>query len=223
MTDGTTATDLGPVEDADMNAIRQVFEKAMNSIMSATHLAKIVADLETRVETLAKSTEDLRRQNAWLDESLTRIRGERDDALSREHQAKNELQTVQVRLDIVMKDNEHLVASNTSLHSQLAQVRAERDEYGLKHIQASEDLDKAHKALSTINDAVKAMLPQPQEHNDPVDLPAFLGKAHTEPMPEPYHKSEVRDDPEPADRDTINCDFDKPYRWDSTLSRYVNT
>lgn len=227
MTDGTTATQVSPVEDADMNAIRQVFEKAMNSIVSASQLAKVVADLEHRVNDLVKSTEDMRRQNAWLDESLTKVRQERDEANRHINELTTNLLGTERERDTLLHRNDTMAQRIVELEDSLAQVRKERDDYGMKHMEASEALDKAHKAMATIKDALGAIATVQEAKPEMVSLKDsdWVGREPANDFYKDQPKPPVDPDPVPVTKPepVEDCDFTKPYRWDAAVGRYVNT
>ena len=157
MTDGTTATTvLAPISPAegevDMSVIKQVFDRGLNAIVDASHLRQELNDLRLLVADLKADIERVRDQNKWLDESLQRVRQERDAAQKAEAEANTEVTRLRaVNEDLVYRNG---LQSNmiADLNHQNTLLLKERDDYGLQVMDLEERLkatqDKLDKVLS---------------------------------------------------------------------------
>jgi chromosome segregation ATPase len=154
MTDGNMAANVSPVstEDADMSKVREVFDRAINALVNASTLARQVDELATKLSTLQNQVEHYVRQNSWLEESLTRVRAERDESIRKLNQITTEVDYERAKVETLGVAKS--VADNTiaQLTDELERTRKERDEH---HFNSLELQDKLQ-AFSVKMDEIKA-------------------------------------------------------------------
>lgn len=183
-----TVAPMAPVQEHEMNQVRNVFERMADAVVQSTLLATEVRDLRQQVESLARDTEALRKRNTELDEILADVRRQRDEARSELDETKSRL-----------FDAEHL---NTSLNNQnfihtneiealkqtISTLRKERDDAEYRSLEAREALDKANAKLAKfkaifeedrptaeVSSFPEASRDVPYEapHSEPIALPAW--------------------------------------------------
>lgn len=159
-------TNPTPVSEDDMNMVRKVFTDMADHVIGYTTLSKSFHELEAKVNDLAKEVDHLRSTNAWLDEQLTRIRGERDAAQEALRQRQSELNMAQSDASFHKSRAEAADATIASLQEQVASLRKERDDYGVAQMQAEDALKEANAKLAKLRE----LLGLPAEAN-PVPVP----------------------------------------------------
>jgi hypothetical protein len=119
MSDGNTATNIGPVPtENEMNMFRQMLDRALNAIVQSSELAHKVEGLNVQVQEFLATNEQLRRTNASLDEMLAHVRSQRDE--------------VQGKLTVAILRNSELEtkvnALNSTLEGRELSLKALKDE-----------------------------------------------------------------------------------------------
>lgn len=189
MQDGNTAT-ISPVPSEDeMNKLRQWFDNGLNAIVQATELAKVVESLKVEVEGMRHEIATVRDNNRWLDEQLSNVRTQRDQAKTELEQVNSEL--VQVKSQKSYAE-EQCVRTQTELayvQDQLIQVRKDRDEAQFNALAVVEKLDEANAKLASIK-ASLGLVDAPSSPSAPSQVPASLpapSMVEAPPEPQPYN------------------------------------
>lgn len=152
MTDGTG--NIAPIPtESEMSNIRQLFERAANSIVDASKLAAEVADLRRIVEETKREIETVRNNNKWLDEQLQETRKARDEARSEAHDKGLRLNEANAKID-------GLESRSSSQEQTITSLKQEIDSL-YKHLDQTEG--ERDKALALV-DRLVAKAEQAQEH-----------------------------------------------------------
>ncbi len=160
MNDGNTAP-LSPVTEDEMSHVRQVFEKAANAIVQASDLAVKVAELSKVVDALKAEVENVRKQSQWLDEQLTRVRTERDEANAKLHSQSFELTEAHAKANDMVRIHENDTRTIETMRSEINTLRMDRDNASYAHLEASEALTKANAKLDKLKEALGIVDPVP--------------------------------------------------------------
>lgn len=182
MDNGNTATQVSPVpSETEMNSFKQMLDRALNAIVQASELAKVVEGLKADLDGLKHEIQTVRDNNRWLDEQLTRVRTERDEANTQLSQTKNDLAIAVNEHAKVESENTSLKNELTDIRSQLDQAKRERDDYGMKQMQAEEEAKQAKEKLEGIQKLLGMAKPEEPKAAEPVGQPA-------EPYSPPKHR-----------------------------------
>src|SRR5437899_4878199 len=96
---GTTAIQVSPnAEEQEMLSVQRLLQRAADTVVNASKLKTEVEELRATVEALRRDLEDFRQKNAWLDESLVRVRQERDQALGEAATLRTENASLQTQM-----------------------------------------------------------------------------------------------------------------------------
>lgn len=129
--DTDTGIQVAPVTEADMANVRSVFERAANSIVQASELAKVVADLKVEVTGLKEDIEKVRRANQALDEALTNVRTQRDEAQAQVREQAGQIDGLRHSLEDTTRDRDTIRHQYEAKVSELADMANRAD--GLEH------------------------------------------------------------------------------------------
>lgn len=164
------AIQVSPVTEADMSSAQSIFQRMADAVVEASKLKPVVDELRASLETLKHEVEQVRSNNRWLDEQLSNVRSQRDQAKEEAEKAKAELHSVQMEVQSLRDSNATQAETINTLRASLEQARRERDDYGLKHMQAEEALKEARQKLDDLKTFAKQFFDEP---------------AKPEPTPEP--------------------------------------
>ncbi len=131
-----------------------VFNRARDSIIDASRLAREVAEVRQELEAIKREMEELRRQNAALDDQLAHVRQQRDEALAesgewrRKHEEltrshENFKATAEAQLVSANQTNETL----QNAHNEVLQ---ELDTARVRIAERERELDSAHQELERV-------------------------------------------------------------------------
>lgn len=183
MTDGNTDIHVVPVlSEGEMKSFQELFSKIANTITQASSLAGEFEKIKTQVSGLTNDLEYQRSRNSTLDEAITHLRSERDEAnrlLSEGrvewNNLKNDYSNLQYQLDDSVKSVNTLETANT-------EIIKDRDEAMFKVLELTEELDKAKASLASIHKAL-GIVPAPEPKPEPIirdelekATPVFMGE-----------------------------------------------
>lgn len=187
MTDGTTAT-LSPVQENEMNQAKSIFERMAEAVVQASTLVPQIAQLQADLNSLKNDLEATRRRNNELDEFLSNVRGQRDQAIGELNDTKAKLTQASSEYDRVNALNGDQAKELEYVRSELAKARSEAMGWEQAAIKADEDLQKANAKLAEIKAMAQSAfgltevvqtLPSQVKSEEPVPMPVPM------PMPEP--------------------------------------
>lgn len=171
MNNGNTTANISPVQqEPDMNAVRAIFDKALNAMVDATSLAKEVESLRQSVQGLTRDVEQMRASNKWLDEQIQMLRGERDTLKienSRQVSVIHQLEQQNDTLHHQLSASEHVVNVRGE---EVQKLVKERDEAQYSLLQAQDEIAKYREAYDKLAAMLTPLLPvqQPKVVNEPV-------------------------------------------------------
>ena len=171
-------------ENPAVSKLREAFDAAKNAIVEGTELAKIVHDLQGKVLDLGNNVLSLQRdleytrsRNKELDEQVTEVRRQRDNAISEGLAHKD-------RADSAEAAREQLVGMvsrlNTELENALNRIRTEQqraDEAQLKQMELEDQLKSAQAKLGVIEGLFGK---SPQVEANPKPVPHYLEQPRDE-------------------------------------------
>lgn len=205
MNDGTTAA-FSPVQESDMLKVKEIFQSALNAIMAATELSKVVEGMKSDVSQLRQDIEQTQARNIELDRMLADTRRQRDEAEQGFAQAKQALDTANNGLAIANHANDGLKSELSVANSRLSEARSDRDQALHEAIATSEALHLANAKLAEIHKSMGVSF-TPFEVAKPVPLidpPQDYVDPHQAEEPTPYRIYEGEPD----------FNWDKPRHWD---------
>lgn len=167
---GTMATtpqaEIGPEttqETDEMRTVRGVFDRALNAIVAATNLAKQVEDLAAKVAGLQRDIDSVMEANRRLDEALTAVRAQRDEARSEAASLRSQLAEAQ-------SDRQRVTNHRDSLNDDL---NCERNAHQVTHNYMRDETQRADRAeaelgrlreqMATLHAAFRSAFPTPNE------------------------------------------------------------
>lgn len=106
-------------EQEEISAIKRMFDRAANAIVDSSRLAKEVAELRAIVADLKDQVEKVRAHNEYLDEQITHLRTQRDEARDELYKVRRELTDTNHERDDLRKVNEAAAAEITHLRDAL--------------------------------------------------------------------------------------------------------
>lgn len=173
MSDGNTAIQVSPVTEDTMTNVRQVFQHALDAIVSASTLKGEVDELRKSVQDLQQQVDHYRHTIANYDDQVTRLRDERDAANARVYEAEDRLSTLTKTHNATLVELETLRSRNESQGRTLHEVMKERDEAQFKVLELQDNLKSVTEKLAKIEDFAKQLFPQspPTPHVEPVATP----------------------------------------------------
>lgn len=178
MENGNTTANISPVQqEPDMNAVRAIFDKALNAMVDATSLAKEVESLRQSVQGLTRDVEQMRASNKWLDEQIQMLRGERDTLKNQNSQQVSTIQHLEQQNDSLLHQlhaAEHVVNVRGE---EVQKLVKERDEAQYSLLQAQDEIAKYREAYEKLS-AVLTPLAQPKVVNEPMPEAAKPFEGH---------------------------------------------
>ena len=220
-TDGTTAIQVSPIPtENEMNGFRHMLDRALNAIVQASELAKVVDDLKLKVEQFNLDMDSQRRRNQELDEMLMHVRSQRDSAEQRLSEADRKLNDTQAELGHVQTLVKDQADEIDRLKSALVNARNEAiDNYNHWQREA-ERAEAAETKLANFQslamDAFGLHKPEPVQSTSPEPSGAPLTVTQIEELkPENAHAEQAQ----AAERkrvyeDEPSFDWSKPVTWD---------
>lgn len=208
MTDGNTAIQVSPVKEEDMAKVREVFKNALDAIVAATELSKVVATLQSDVAKLRQDIEATQARNVELDRMLSDTRRQRDDAEQALNQTKSELSQQTSQRSYAEEQATKFQGELAQVRDELGQARKERDDHGMEALGVREALDKANARLAQIHASMG------------IPFVAF-DVPKPEPVPEPAQASPAQAPRRIYDNE-IGFDWNKPNSYDQERGRYYN-
>lgn len=164
-------TDLitNPTSEADMNAIRRMFEAAANTIVEASSLRRTVAELQTAVDALKADVEATRAHNRELDEMLAQTRAQRDEArteasklaaevisLTNERDGLNhKVEEFQATIERERGDYAKLTDDKAQIESWYNETQAKLSEATGTNTKLQTELDFVHSELDTVHNQLE--------------------------------------------------------------------
>jgi len=195
-------------EEQEMGKVKEIFDRALNALVSASSLAKEVEQVKSDLEALTSQVNHYRNTIANQDDQITRLRQDRDAARTAQYQAEDTARHMTTQIETIKRENDSLNGSNIRLNDRISEVTKERDDAQFKLL----ELQESHAALSKKLDDVKAHMqsvfglaePQPAKTSDllskePVAEPLAQSSPQglepdwmprTEPTPEPVKASD---------------------------------
>ncbi len=140
-------------EDQEMARVREIFERALNAIVSATQLAKEVDSLRGDVSSLRSEIDNVRAYNQRLDVELTATREQRDQALRDKSAAIGELNQARVELNQTQKDRDDWRVSHDTVAEVHESLKREHDNVQMQAL----ELEEENKSLKAQLEKVKAV------------------------------------------------------------------
>ncbi len=150
MSDGNMAIQVSPVSEEDMSKARQVFEQALNSIVSLSQLSKDVEVLRQQVNDLTNTVNRYRSQIDTLDDALYRTRQERDEAVRRANSEQEMRLAAERSQHDAEQARDHLQGVTAQLTDTVNRVSKERDDAQYKVMELEEKLAMANDRLNDI-------------------------------------------------------------------------
>lgn len=193
--------------EQEMSTIRSMFERAANAIVQASELSVKLTELEGRFNALQQDMEAQRRRNQELDEFLTDVRRQRDEARNQAFEAQRKLSDTQAELGHAQE----LVKSQAD--------EIERLKTELKA--AQEDAHTAHESADRAQERAQTAEAKLHEIEEFAQRAFGLAKPQPQPEPAPWAQPEPGE-PKPLTVPVPEVDYDRPYHWDHVLNRYVN-
>lgn len=193
MSDGNTGIQVTPVPtESEMQGFRNLIDRALNAIVDASNLAKMVGELRANLDDLKHEIETVRKNNQWLDEQLVRVRGERDKANAEVKVLANCKDDALREVQALTSQAQHDEAEIDRLHTDLDATRKERDDYGLRQMEAEDRAKDAEAKLAKITETIKGLglgIAEPkaeQAEVRPKAEPIEAWKPAPPPAPEPH-------------------------------------
>lgn len=229
MSDGTTAVQVSPIPtEQDMSIFRQVMDNALNSIVQASELAKTVAALKVEVDGFKQDLEILRQRNRDLDEMLTHVRSQRDEAERKLSETATQLSSTKAVLDNAQGLVESHARTIAELQGQVESLKKQRDDWSNKWASESDKREAAEAKLADIQEFAQRLFPpkvtEPIPHPEPaptreeVLADAGFGRALSEANAAQATSAPGRKVYEGEE----GFDWAKPNHWDGQAGRYYN-
>lgn len=209
MSDGTTAVQVSPIPtEQDMNIFRRIMDNALNAIVQASELAKVVESLKAEVSGFKQDLEILRSRNKDLDEMLAYVRAQRDEAeqkLSESQRNASELGR------LVHEQLNNMDSQDQEIERLKRELQATKEDAASAHESADRAQSRAQEAeakLKDIEEFAKRLFPA-------TPTAETQGQPLTQPQAEQAKPSRVYDgDP--------GFTWDKPTIWDNDANKYYN-
>lgn len=187
MSDGTTAVQVSPIPtESEMNSFRNMLDRALNAIVQASELAKVVEAVKTELDGLKHEIQTVRDNNRWLDEQLNRVRAERDEAKAQLGETLADLTSMTAQRIGLEQANGNQAALIGELRSRLDAAKAESDGWMQAAEKSGDELKVAMAKLANIQAFAKTAfgLQEPKPEPD-VTYPVPTSPTTPAPTPEP--------------------------------------
>lgn len=215
---GIHVTPKAPTED-EMNLVRDILQRAVDSIVGMSQLHADVEMLRSTVSGLQADTDRLRQTNANLDEALAYTRKERDEARERVSTIKQQALKFENEANSFSHSLLKLQDEHNVVVSQLADAKRERDDHGFKVMELEEALKQAEAKLAKLAEAHASVFGLPIPMSPPVQDPHPI-QAVNEALPEPSA------DPKPWEpeqgRTYHGLSWSPGYIWDDVKGEYYS-
>ncbi len=189
----TPTTHIDPLEDR--MSIREVFTKAADSIVEASHLQtevipglnKQLEELRSTIEGLKHDIEWVRARNSQLDETLNHTRRQRDEAQAETAKVRQEFAEataahekahaeLQDNYEASKRNAEYWQAQYNETSTKLTEARRDRDDAELKIMELQERVDSFRKQQEAVASALSGLtsalgLPNPTPKGEEVHRP----------------------------------------------------
>ena len=109
----------------EMRAIKQMFQKLLDTVANATRLAGEVESLRKEVRQMHGDLEYLRSRNKELDEQVAAVRGQRDGALARAAELERQVSVQNDEVFSLRQQGENLVAENQLLNEEVERLQGQ--------------------------------------------------------------------------------------------------
>lgn len=109
----------------EMRAIKQMFQKLLDTVANSTRLAGEVESLRKEVRQMHGDLEYLRSRNKELDEQVTAVRGQRDGALARVAELERQVSAQNDEVFSLRQQGENLVAENQLLIEEVERLQGQ--------------------------------------------------------------------------------------------------
>jgi DNA repair exonuclease SbcCD ATPase subunit len=139
-------------EEPEMSKVKEIFDRALNALVSASSLAKEVEQVKSDLEALTSQVNHYRNTIANQDDQITRLRQDRDAARTAQYQAEDNQRHMTTQLETINRENDSLNGSNIRLNDRISEVTKERDDAQFQLL----ELQESHAALSKKLDAIKS-------------------------------------------------------------------
>jgi chromosome segregation ATPase len=141
-----------------INHIRDTFINASQLAQEVQtlreHVQQVEADFSARVAQFDKEVSDLRQANVWADETLQRVRAERDEAQAKVQDLTTQVASEQQAAYTAQRNYEHATEQYNSLSDAHGSVKRERDD---AHFRIME-LEDENQRLKAQLEGIKAAL-----------------------------------------------------------------
>src|SRR5205823_4411260 len=141
-----------------INHIRDTFINASELAREVQSLreqvAQVTSDFQNKVAEVEKEVSDLRQANAWADETLQRVRAERDAAQTHAQELQAELSQARHDLNGAQADHNNLLQQHQTLQERHDAVRRERDDANFRIMELEEENQRVKAQLEGIKAAL---------------------------------------------------------------------
>jgi uncharacterized coiled-coil DUF342 family protein len=124
----TTVTEQ---ENPAVSKLREAFDAAKNAIVEGTELAKLVTELRGQVNSLQlevgrfqRDMEYLRDRNKELDEQVTQVRRQRDEAIADASEQRGKVLGMEAKIDAIAKERDDAMVMALEYESKLKAAEA---------------------------------------------------------------------------------------------------
>ena len=195
-TDGTTAIQVSPIPtETEMNGFRSMLDRALNAIVQASELAKVVDNLKVEVAQFSQDIESQRRRNQELDEMLSHVRAQRDKAEAELSHAQSENIKLSSDLSFSYSEKDRLISDMINIKAELEATKntlaGEQD----ARTEAELSLEEAKAKLAEIENKMKAVFgfvkPEPVPTPEPSGHPLTVTDIQ-EVKPEDAHAEQAQ-------------------------------
>lgn len=153
MTEGNTAIQVSPFNPEDREMTRGFFEKIADTVVEASELTKVVAQLRGDLDRLRIDVESYRAENFRLDSEVQELRGQRDEARSEAHGLREVCHKQEVEVTNLNMRNDNLArllqeaeASNAELIDSRRAMTMERDDAQIKVMELEDSFRQMEQA-----------------------------------------------------------------------------
>lgn len=160
--------------EVDMSTVERVFRYASDTIVEASRLRGEFQQLSYEVAGLRDDLSKLRRQNEFLDEQLTHVREQRDNAHRKTQELESVLHERNTRITAMEGDATSYQGIVEDLRSKLTNSNKERDDAQLRVMELEESEGKLRAKLAEVEakaaEIAKLFAPQatPEQKPEPV-------------------------------------------------------
>jgi hypothetical protein len=164
--------------------VRSLFQRIADTVVQASSLQGLVADLEGKVNALAKQADELHSRNAYLQEALSQSHEARAKAEAERNDAQREASEARVRLTNIDAENTSLRLGMDDVNQRLQDTIKDRDDKGMALLEAEDKIKALEAKLAEIKGFAQTAFgltepPKPEAEQQPKAFeadppPAFL-------------------------------------------------